>query len=76
MLFHPRQKIRNSDDNMIKINNTTVSFSISTKFFGMNIDDNITWNAHTEHQVKKIQKEWVFLPASEMNYLKKFTLHL
>ena len=47
MLLHPRQKITNTDDNMIKINNTTVPFSVSTKFLGMYIDNNLAWNAHT-----------------------------
>ena len=49
MIFHPRQKIINTDDNMKKVNNTTVPFSISTKFWGMYIDNNLTWNAHTKH---------------------------
>ena len=39
MLFHSRQKIINTDD-IIKINNTTDAFSISTKFLGMYIDNN------------------------------------
>ena len=46
---------------MIKINNTTVPFSISTKFFGMYIDNNLTWNAHTKHINKKLSNgEGVF----------------
>ena len=72
MLFHRRQKITNTDDNMIKINNTTVPFYISTKFLDMYIDNNLTLNAHTKHINFFFQKEWVFFPASEMNYLIKF----
>ena len=41
--------IINTDDNLIRINNTTVPFSISTKFLGMNIDNNLAWNAHIKH---------------------------
>ena len=48
MLFHPHQIMINSNDNMIKINNTTLHFSIFTKFLGMNIDNDLTWNAHTK----------------------------
>ena len=48
MPLHPRQIIINTDDNMIKINNnstndnsnnTTLPFSISTKYLGMYIDN-------------------------------------
>ena len=67
MLFHPSKKIIDTDGNMIKINNTTVPVSISTKFLGMYIDNNLACNAHTKHINKKNSKEWVFFPASEMN---------
>ena len=49
MLLQPRQKIIKGDNNKIKINNTTVPFSISTKFFGDHIDNNLTSNAHIKH---------------------------
>ena len=49
MLFNPRQKNINTDDNMIKINKATVLFSNSTMSLGMNIDNNLTWKAHTKH---------------------------
>ena len=49
MLFHPRQKIMNTDDNMIKINNYAVPLYVSTKYLGMYIDNNFTWIARTKH---------------------------
>ena len=57
LYFSSRQKIINTDDNMITINNTTVPFSISTKFFGIHIDNNLTWNAHIRHIDKNYPKE-------------------
>ena len=72
MLFHSRPKIINTVDKLIKINNTTLPFSISTKFLDMYIDNNLTWNAHTKQVDKKIQNEWVSAPALEINYLIKF----
>ena len=41
---------------IIKINNTTVPFSIFTKFFGIHVDNNLNWNAHTKHINKKNSK--------------------
>ena len=49
MPFHPHQKIINTDDKMIKINNITVPFSISTKLSDIYIDNNLTWNAHNNN---------------------------
>ena len=57
MIFHPCQKIIHTDDNMIKINNATVSFSISTKFLGIHIGNNLTWNSHIKHIDKNYPKE-------------------
>ena len=56
MLLHPCQKIVNSNDNIVKIYNTTVPFSISTMFFGIHIGNNWTWNAHIKHINKNISK--------------------
>ena len=56
MLFHLCKKIMNTYDNMIKINNTTVALSISTKFFVNHIDNDLIWNAHIMHINKKISK--------------------
>ena len=61
MLFHHRQKIINTDNNMIKINNTTVNFSISTKSLGKYIDKIITFNVHTKH-INKKYKTFFFQP--------------
>ena len=44
MLFYPRQRIIDTNDNETKINNATVPFSISAMFFGIYIDNNLTWN--------------------------------
>ena len=41
---------------MIKINNATVPLSISTKLFGIYIDNNLTWNAHIKYIDSKISK--------------------
>ena len=58
---------------MIKINDTTVTFSIFTKLLGMCIDNDLTWNAHMKHVNKKFNWERVFFPVIEMNYLIKFS---
>ena len=55
MLFHHRQKIINSDDNMVRIHNT-VHFSISTNFICIHIDNDLTLNAHIKHINKNISK--------------------
>ena len=55
MPFHPRQKIINTDD-IIKIINTTVPFSISTIFLGIHIDYNLTLNVHIKHINTTISK--------------------
>ena len=51
-----RHKIINTDDNMIKINNAAVPFSISTMSLRMYIDNNLTLNAHTKHVNKFFSK--------------------
>ena len=76
MLFHPCQTIIYTDDNMIKINYTTVPFSIFTKLLGICIDNDLTWNAHIKHVNKKFNMECVFFPVIEMNYRIKFSSSL
>ena len=54
MLFHTRQKRVNIDENSIVIDGNVILFTISTKFLGINIDNNLTWKAHIMECVKLV----------------------
>ena len=44
MLFHTRQRILNINECLIEMNDDIIPFSTHTKFIGVNIDNNLTWN--------------------------------
>ena len=56
MLFHTRIKYVNIDEKSIVIDGNIIPFAINTKFLGINIDNNLTWKAHTNYITTKISK--------------------
>ena len=56
MLFHTRQKRVNIDENSIVIDGNIIPFTTNTIFPGINIDNNLTWNAHINQITTKISK--------------------
>ena len=54
MIFKPRNKEVNNLNLDIKLNNQNVQLVQSTKFLGVNIDDNLTWCNHVNYIVGKI----------------------
>ena len=56
MLFHTRQKRVKIDEKSIVIGGNIFHFTTNTKFLGINIDNNLTWNAHINHITTKISK--------------------
>ena len=54
MLFHTRQRRVNIDENLIVIDGNIIPFTTSTKFLGINIDNNLTWKAHINYITSKI----------------------
>ena len=56
MLFHTGQKRVNIDENSIVIDGNIIPFTTSTKFQGINIDNNLTWKAHINYITTKISK--------------------
>ena len=54
ILFHPCQKTTNTYNDMLRINDKTVHFFNSAKFFDIYVDENLTWNVHLKHISIKI----------------------
>ena len=44
------------DDNLVKINGDIIHFSTHTKFFGIAIDNHLTWKVHINNITTKISK--------------------
>ena len=56
MLFYTRQKRFNIDENSIVIDVNKILFATNTKFLSINIDNNLTREAHINHITTKISK--------------------
>ena len=71
MLFHTRQERVNIDENSIVIDGNIIPFTTNTEFLGINIDNNLTWKAHTNYIATEISK-WVGLLlrlSKELSYI-------
>ena len=56
MIFCAKNKMYDSNENSIEVDNVIVEQVKSTKFLGVYIDDKLNWNVHIDYISKKISK--------------------